>query len=128
MRGWYVAADWRNRQAALAAYDRKPCAEPASFDMYGPCHSFRSEDIEPMPPGSLEEVNIGLHPISVLVRAGHSIRVALAGHDSSSFARVPATGTPVWSLAHDPEHPSRIELPMATRSQPQVVLGAGRRR
>jgi putative CocE/NonD family hydrolase len=111
-------------EGELRLLHRKPCAEPASFDVYGACHSFRSEDTEPMPPGSLEEVSIGLHPISALVRAGHSIRIALAGHDASSFARIPAQGTPVWSLAHDPEHPSRIELPVATRTQTQVELGA----
>jgi putative CocE/NonD family hydrolase len=113
-------------EGELRLLHRKACAEPASFDVYGPCHSFRSEDTEPMPPGSFEEVTIGLHPISALVRAGHSIRVALAGHDASSFARIPATGTPVWSLAHDPEHPSRIELPVATRTQLRVELGGSR--
>jgi putative CocE/NonD family hydrolase len=82
-----------------------------------PCHSFRAEDTRPMPLGELQEVTIGLHPTSVLLRAGHSIRVALAGHDASTFARTPASGAPVWSVAHDPEHPSRIELPVAARVQ-----------
>jgi uncharacterized protein len=112
-------------EGELRLLHRKPCAEPASFDVYGPCHSFRSEDTEPMLPGRVEEVTIALHPISALVRAGHAIRIALAGHDASSFARIPATGTPVWSLAHDLDHPSRVELPVATRRQLPATWGAG---
>jgi putative CocE/NonD family hydrolase len=102
-------------EGELRLIHRKPCAEPDTFNVYGPCHSFRSEDTLPMPPGELQEVTIGLHPTSVLLRAGHSIRVALAGHDASTFARTPSSGAPVWSVAHDPEHPSRIALPVASR-------------
>jgi predicted acyl esterase len=102
-------------EGQLRLTHRKPCDEPAPFNVYGPCHSFRSEDAAPMPAGSFQEVTLGLHPISVLLRAGHSLRVALAGHDASSFARVPSSGTPTWSVAHDAEHASRIELPVARR-------------
>jgi uncharacterized protein len=104
-------------EGQLRLLHREPCSEPAVFNVYGPCHSFRAEDTRPMPLGELQEVTIGLHPTSVLLRAGHSIRVALAGHDASTFARTPASGAPVWSVAHDPEHPSRIELPVAARVQ-----------
>jgi putative CocE/NonD family hydrolase len=103
-------------EGELRLRHRKPCSEPATFNVYGPCHTFRGEDAEPMPPGSVQEVTLGLHPISVLLRAGHSLRVALAGHDASSFARVPSSGTPTWSVAHDAEHTSRIELPVARRA------------
>jgi putative CocE/NonD family hydrolase len=102
-------------EGELRLLHRKPCGEPASFHAYGPCHSFRSDDAQPMPSGQLQEITIGLHPISVLLRAGHSLRIALAGQDASSFARVPASGTPIWSLAHDLDHPSRIDLPVAKR-------------
>jgi len=108
---------------------RRPCAEPVAFNAYGPCHSYASDDAQPMPPEELQEVTIGLHPISALLRAGHSIRIALAGHDASSFERIPATATPVWSVAHDPEHPSRIDLPVASRGRDPIVSlpsGGGR--
>jgi uncharacterized protein len=75
-----------------------------------------------MPPGELQEVTLGLHPTSVLLRAGHSIRVAIAGQDASSFARIPAQGLPRLHLAHDPEHASRIELPVARTDHQRATL------
>jgi len=100
-------------EGELRLLHRKPCSDPPAVDEYGPCHSFRLEDAEPMPIGVSQEVTLGLHPISVQVQAGHSLRVALAGHDASSFARIPSVATPIWSVAHDPQHPSRIDLPIA---------------
>jgi hypothetical protein len=113
-------------EGELRLLHRRLCAEPAPIDSYGPCHSYRSEDTQPMPPDALQEVTIGLHPISALLRAGHSLRIALAGHDASTFARIPSTGTPVWSVAHDAEHPSHVLLPVATRSQGRIVAPPSR--
>lgn len=90
-------------------------------DGYGPCHSFLSQDAQPMPPGILQEVTFGLQPTSVLLRAGHSIRLAIAGQDASTFTRLPAQGNPVLSVAHDSAHPSRLELPLAPRGGAPVL-------
>ena len=102
-------------EGQLRLIHRKPCAEPAAFNAYGPCHSYKSEDALPFPRDVVQEVSVGLHPVSVLLRAGHSFRVAIAGHDASSFARIPAEGAPVLSVSHGPQHLSRIELPMVPR-------------
>jgi putative CocE/NonD family hydrolase len=103
-------------EGELRLVHRKLCSEPAARPAYGPCHSFNAEDAAPFPQGVTEEVTVGLMPTSVLLRAGHSIRVALAGHDADNFARLPARGTPTWTLAHDAEHRSRIELPIAAEA------------
>jgi uncharacterized protein len=65
--------------------------------------------------GVLQEVTLGLYPTSVLIRRGHSLRVAIAGHDASIFARTPSTGTPTLTVAHSAAHPSRIDLPITRR-------------
>lgn len=103
-------------EGELRLIHRKLCTETPAFTAYGPCHSYRAEDAEPVPVGVMQEVKIGLHPVSALLRAGHSIRVAIAGHDASSFARIPAQGEPVLSVSHDPEYPSRIDLPIMART------------
>ena len=58
------------------------------------------------------EVTFGLLPTSVLFRAGHRIRIALAGADADTFARTPSEGTPEWTIQRSPERASRIELPV----------------
>jgi uncharacterized protein len=101
-------------EGQLRLLHRKVCvAGPAS--PYGPCHSYRSEDAAPMAPGEVQEIRLGLAPTSALVKAGHALRVAVAGHDASTFARIPATGAPVLTIAHGPDYPSRIELPIVPR-------------
>ena len=101
-------------EGQLRLLHRKVCAGgPASA--YGPCHSYQSKDAMAMPPGIIQEVTLGLSPTSVLVKAGHALRIAVAGHDSSSFARIPASGSPVFTLAHGPDFPSRVDLPLAAR-------------
>jgi hypothetical protein len=52
---------------------------------------------------------------SVLVPAGHRIRIALGGHDDSIFERYPAEGDPVWTVGRDPGRPSGVVIPMRVR-------------
>jgi hypothetical protein len=48
----------------------------------------------------------------VLIKQGHSLRVALAGADADTFARYPDTGSPVWTVQRNNVYPSRIDLPV----------------
>lgn len=48
-------------------------------------HSFLKCDAMPLVPGNVEKVTIAMHPISVQVRAGHRLRVAVAGADNGNF-------------------------------------------
>jgi hypothetical protein len=102
-------------EGQLRLLHRKLCSEPSAFNVYGPCHSYARGDARPMPRGALQEIKLGLNPTSVLIRRGHSIRVAIAGHDASIFARIPAEGTPTLTIAHNAVAPSRIDLPIARR-------------
>jgi uncharacterized protein len=79
-------------------------------------HSFRRKDALPLKPGEIAELRFALLPISVLIKKGHRIRVAIAGHDKSVFARVPAEGTPTIRIARNRDHTSFIELPVVARS------------
>jgi predicted acyl esterase len=66
-------------------------------------------------PAILAELKFGLHPISVLVKKGHRLRVAIAGHDKDTFIRIPAEGTPEIAVQRNVRGLSMIELPVIKR-------------
>jgi predicted acyl esterase len=69
----------------------------------------------PLQPGNVAELRFGLQPISVLIKKGHRLRVAIAGHDKDTFMRIPAEGTPQISVQRNTRGLSRIELPVIKR-------------
>jgi predicted acyl esterase len=66
-------------------------------------------------PAILAELKFGLHSISVLVKKGHRLRVAIAGHDKDTFIRIPAEGTPEIAVQRNVRGLSMIELPVIKR-------------
>jgi predicted acyl esterase len=66
-------------------------------------------------PGQIAELKFGLQPTSILIRKGHRLRIAIAGADKDSFARIPAQGTPTISVARNQKNASWIELPVVGR-------------
>ena len=81
------------------------------YESLGPAHSFRREDAEPMKPGDAALIRFSLLPTSVLLRKGHSIRIALAGADAGLFQTYPASGAAEWTVYRDAERSSFLELP-----------------
>jgi putative CocE/NonD family hydrolase len=99
-------------EGQLRALHRKVSDEAAPYEMLTPYHTFKEADGEPLVPGEVTTVTFGLHPTSVLIRAGHRIRVAIAGHDNGLFARIPADGDPVITVERNGVHASMLELPV----------------
>lgn len=66
-------------------------------------------------PGEVAELRFHLQPISVLIKKGHRLRVAIAGHDKDTFIRIPTEGTPTISMQRNTRALSRIELPIIKR-------------
>ncbi|MBN1890084.1 MAG: CocE/NonD family hydrolase [Thermoflexales bacterium] len=102
-------------EGILRAVHRKISDVAPPYKVVGPYHSFERADSMPMVPGEVTEIRFSLYPTSVLVRQGHRVRVALAGHDASMFARYPAQGTPRLSVQRNSLYPSHIELPVSAR-------------
>ena len=75
-------------------------------------HSFNEEDASPLIPGVPEEVVLKLWPTSVLIKKGHSIRIAIAGADKSTFDRLPKVGKPTLTIYRNKERKSFITLPV----------------
>jgi len=102
-------------EGILRAIHRQVSDEEPLYAVLGPYHSFERADAAPLVPGEVAEIRFNLYATSVLVREGHRIRIAVAGHDASPFARYPAEGTPVLSVQRNNIYPSHVELPMAVR-------------
>ena len=99
-------------EGQLRLIHRKISDNPPEWHVFGPYHSFLEADAAPMVPGEPAEIAIMLQPLAALIEAGHSLRVALAGHDASNFVRLPESGDPTLTVYHDTDHPSRIVLPV----------------
>jgi putative CocE/NonD family hydrolase len=101
-------------EGQLRGLHRKISKSPPPYIVIGPWHSCRRQDAEPLPPGEVVELQFALMPVSALFPAGHRIRVALAGADADTFARVPSAGDPVWRVHRSAEYASHIVLPVVT--------------
>ena len=76
-----------------------------------PFHSYLRADSRPLVPGEIAEVDFDLLPTSFLFRAGHAIRLAIAGVDAGAFdAPLPASPL-IYDVHRDRAHASRLELP-----------------
>jgi putative CocE/NonD family hydrolase len=98
-------------EGQLRAVHRKLSAGPPPYKMPVPYHSYERKDAMPLTPDEIAELTFGLHPISVVVKRGHSIRIAIAGADRDSFARIPKEGTPTITVERNLLHASYIDLP-----------------
>jgi putative CocE/NonD family hydrolase len=82
----------------------------------GPYHTCRKEDAMPLVPGEIAEVTFDLFPVSYLFRAGHSVRLALAGADKDNFVILPPGDPPGVRFYRGGQHASCISLPAVQRS------------
>ena len=77
---------------------------------------------ELLEPGKIYELRFQLYPTSVVVKAGHRLRVDISSSNFPRFDVNPNTGGPLGlerrvqkadqSIHHDAEHPSRLLLPV----------------
>ena len=99
-------------EGMLRALHRKPAAPPYRSPV--PYHSFTRADGAPLVPGEVVALEIALYPTSYLFKAGHSIRVAIAGADADHFAPV-TPEPPTFRVHRGGGFPSRIILPVMGR-------------
>ena len=99
-------------EGLLRALHRRISKEPNPTKLPVPYHTFMKKDAMPLVPGGIAELRFALQPISVLVKKGHRLRVAIAGHDKGTFIRIPAEGTPTIAVQRNKRGLSSIELPV----------------
>jgi len=100
-------------EGLLRAIHRKT-ADPATapYVPLGVYHTYKKEDALPLVPGEIADVPITMFPISTVFKKGHSIRIAIAGHDDALKDRYPKEGTPVITVERNSTHPSLVVLPV----------------
>jgi uncharacterized protein len=102
-------------EGQIRAIHRRMSDRPTPLELFVPHHSFRKADALPLIPGEVAELSFGLLPVSVLVRKGHRLRVAIGGHDKDTFARIPEKEVPTIRVHRDRIHASHVEIPIIPR-------------
>ena len=99
-------------EGQLRAIHRRLTGRRPPLALFVPHHSFLREDRMPLVPGEVAELRFGLLPTSCRIRRGHRLRVAIAGHDKGTFAKIPDDGVPAIAVQRNRRYPSQIELPI----------------
>jgi putative CocE/NonD family hydrolase len=99
-------------EGMLRAIHRRP-ADPRTlpYDQGPAPHSFRRRDAELVTPGETMQVRFALFPVAARIRAGHRIRIAIAGADTPMFTRYSGGGADTFEVRRGADG-SRLELPM----------------
>lgn len=99
-------------EGGLRLIHRKVSLEAPSYPVFGPLHSFERKDLTPMPIDTPVEVGFEMLPLSVTLKKGDTLRVAVAGHDEDAFTRVPSVGNPMYTICRNAMNLSYLDLPM----------------
>ena len=99
-------------EGQLRGLHRKVSDEAPPYRMFGPYHSLKEKDALPLVPGEVAEIAFDLFPISVLLKKGQRIRVAIAGADASVFAPIVGCESPEITVERNSVYASCIDLPI----------------
>ncbi|MBX7256644.1 MAG: CocE/NonD family hydrolase [Candidatus Hydrogenedentes bacterium] len=102
-------------EGMLRAVHRKVSTDSPPYAVFGPYHTFNRADALPLVPGEPAEIAFDLFPTSVLLKKGSRLRVAVAGHDASVFARYPAGDVPTLTVNRSAQNASHIDIPTIPR-------------
>ena len=87
----------------------------SAYEAAGIYHSLLADNAEPLEANEVSEIRLSLYATSVLIEAGHQIRVAVAGADAGTFGRYPAEGDASISIERNATNASFIDLPIQTQ-------------
>ena len=104
-------------EGQLRLIHRKLGTSPIEGDPV-PFRSYRRADGRPLVPGEVTEVAFDLLPTSFVFRAGHRIRLGIAGVDAGFFDAPLPVSPLVYEVHRDQPHPSRLDLPTYPASRP----------
>jgi uncharacterized protein len=100
-------------EGQLRLIHRKETNDDLGYTPIGTRHSFKAEDGQSIIPDENMFVRIQMYAISVLIKTGHSIRIAIAGHDSANFKQIPqGEGDVIFNVQRNSILSSYAEIPM----------------
>jgi putative CocE/NonD family hydrolase len=100
-------------EGMLRALHRREATAPHYHQVVGPYRSFARRDAQPLVPGEPAILRFSLLPTSWRFKAGHRLRIAIAGADKDNYAQVPHGRPPLISIRRGSARPSHIVLPLA---------------
>ncbi len=98
----------------LRLLHRKISNAKPPYPVFGPYHTYRREDATVMQPGKVTHVEFVMLPMSVQIKKGHALRLAIAGHDKDNFSRIPEQGIPVYQFFRQANALSSVDIPVVT--------------
>jgi len=105
-------------EGELRAIHRRESEVQPLYEFPGINRTFSREDAEPIRPGETARLRFEMIATSYQFKAGHRIRVAVAGADKDHFAFVPAE-PPTIEIMRNRAFPSRVELPVYGLGKPK---------
>ena len=99
-------------EGQLRGLHRKVSDDAPPYKMFGPYHSLKEKDALPLVPGEITEIAFDLFPISVLLKKGQRIRLAIAGADADVFKPIAGCETPELTVERNSVYASYIDLPI----------------
>ena len=99
-------------EGQLRGLHRKVSDDTPPYKMFGPYHSLKEKDALPLVPGEIAEITFDLFPISVLLKKGQRIRLAIAGADADVFEPIEGCESPEITVERNSVYASRIDLPI----------------
>jgi len=99
-------------EGQLRGVHRKVSDGTPPYTMFGPYHSLKEQDAQPLVPGEVAEISFDLFPISVLLKKGQRIRLAIAGADKDVFAPILGCESPDIIVERNSTYASYIDLPI----------------
>lgn len=99
-------------EGQLRGLHRKVSNETPPYIMFGPYHSLTEKNAQPLIPGEITEIAFDLFPISVRLKEGQRIRVAIAGADKDVFAPMKGCKHTKLTIERNTKYSSYIDLPI----------------
>ena len=101
-------------EGVLRASHRKTSEAP--FENFGlPFHRSYEEDLEPLEPGEITELEFDLMGTAIIIDPGHRVRITVAGADAANFALHPdpeGQDAPTIEVITGGPNASYVELPI----------------
>jgi uncharacterized protein len=98
-------------EGSFRPLQRKPDEQTGYKTLY-PAHSYNKADAEAYQPNQQVNLVFDLLPISYQLKAGHQLRVSVAGADAGHF-NLPSPRPTHFQIVSTPQSPSYIDLPIS---------------
>ena len=99
-------------EGQLRGAHRKISDEASPYAMFGPYHSLKKKDMQLLVPGEVTYIAFDLFPLSVRLKKGQRIRVAIAGADKDTFYPLKNLDAPQITVERNSRYGSCIDLPI----------------